>query len=105
MFDTFTVAVGTGTATPTASDTELENEVYRTSTDGPNASVANTSTDGQLTVTITVSGGTELTAGTAVTELGVFSPDDVLLYRETRPATTIEAGDGVRFEFSFGVSN
>lgn len=105
MLDTFTVAVGTSTQTPTASDTALGNRVYDTTTDGPNASVRNTSEQGVLTVTINVSGGTEVEAGTAITELGVFGPDDNLLYRETRPATTIEAGDRVRFEFSFGVSN
>lgn len=101
-----TIAVGSGTATPTQTDTALENEVYRSTTADSNVSLQLTgSKAGEFIGRITVSGGTEVPAGTALTEIGLFGDQNTLVYRETFTAVTIDAGDRKTFEFTIEVDN
>lgn len=95
----YIVAVGDGTASPTASDTSLANELYRANDDDSNCVVTSTSNVGEVQFRITLSGGTEVPAGSTITEFGVFtSGTNELIYRETRSGVTMDSGDRKTFE-------
>jgi len=100
------VALGTGTATPTETDTSLANELYRSTRSDSNVSIdLSGSEPGEIVARITVSGGTEVTAGTTITEIGLFGDQDTLLYRETFSGVTIDSGDRKTFEFAIEPDN
>lgn len=99
----YIVAVGTGTTSPTDSDTSLANEVYRANDDDSNCTVTTTTNTGEIKGSISISGGTEVAAGTDITEFGLFAEDgSTLFYREVRSAVTIQSGDRKTFEFKIG---
>lgn len=99
------VAVGTGTTAPAVDDTALESEIYRSDIANSNASITKSSSTGTVRVSITVSGGTEVPAGSDITELGVFTESDDLIYREVRNTITIKNGERITFEFTIGFAN
>jgi len=100
------VALGTGTATPTETDTSLANEVYRATKSDSNVSIdLSGSEPGEIVARITVSGGTEVSAGTTITEIGLLGDQDTLLYRETFSGVTIDSGDRKTFEFAIEPDN
>lgn len=103
--ETFEIAVGSGTSTPTANDTALDNELYRAAETDPNVDVTNTSTAGELKFSIAISGGTEVAAGTDITEFGAFGQSGELLYRDTTSTTTVAAGEHISFTFTVTVTN
>lgn len=97
----YIIAVGTGTTDPTESDTSLQSEVYRSNDGNTNCTVDTTTNTGEIVGRITVSGGTEVPAGTDITEIGLFVDDgSTLVFREVRTAVTIESGDRKTFEFT-----
>lgn len=89
------MGVGTGSTSPSASDTSLDNQVYRASSSDSSVTIARTQNTGEFEATITVNGGTEVAAGTDITEFGVFTANDVLVYRDTISALTVQAGETV----------
>jgi hypothetical protein len=105
----YDVAVGTGTASLSPTDTQLDVEEHRSNSSDSIVSIVNTSAPGEIEVKITISGGTEVPAGTSITEVGVFArdptiadgnvtdADDVLVYREKRPGITLVSGDRKTF--------
>ncbi len=102
--DLYEIAVGTGTTSPSNSDTSLENEVYRSSVDNSNVTISDSSNNGEIDCSITISGGTEVSAGTTVTEFGVFTTDGRLVVREVRSGVTLESGDRKTFEMTLTVT-
>lgn len=103
----YIVAVGDGTTSPSSSDTSLENELYRANSDDSNCSIQDTSNTGEIKCRITVSGGTEVPAGSDLSEFGVFASDgSTLIYREVRDtAVTVQSGDRKTFEFTLDVQD
>lgn len=102
----FYVAVGDGTQAPTASDSALTNELYRASKNDSNCVIEPTTGVGRILFRITISGGTEVPAGSGITEFGVFSSSsDTLLYHEVRAAVTLESGDRKTFEGSIDITD
>lgn len=115
----YSIAVGSGTTAPAAGDTQLAVEEYRGIKPYSNISFEDTSPAiGEVQCRVTVSGGTEVPAGTDITELGVFArdpsisennvtdSDDSLIYREVRDsAVTIASGDRKTFSFTISVTN
>jgi hypothetical protein len=103
----YEIAVGTGTTTPASGDTGLATEVFRTDIDADNAAIDFTSRTGEIRIAISVAGGTEVPSGTTITEFGVFADDanNSLVYRETAPSTTIDAGERVQFEANLSFTN
>lgn len=108
----YDVAVGTGTAQLSSGNTQLDAQVHRNNITDSNVSISSTSNVGEFEAAITVTGGTEVPADTDITEIGVWArdpdlpqsdftggsestndSDDVMLYRETRPAITVPAGN------------
>ena len=113
----YSIAVGSGTASLSSTDTQLDTEEYRGEDPDSNVTIRNTSSIGDIECKITISGGTEVPAGTEITELGVFArdpsisegnvteSDDTLVYRELRPAITLASGDRKTFAFTISVLN
>lgn len=100
------VAIGTGTATLTETNTSLANEVYRSTTSDSNVSIDLSGNEpGEIIARITVSGGTEVAAGTTITEIGLFGDQNTLVYRETFDGVTIDSGDRKTFEFAIEPDN
>lgn len=99
------VGVGTGNTAPSNSDTQLDNEEYRASKSNSNVTVETTSNIGEVRCTISITGGTEVTAGSDIWEFGLFSDGGTLLYREVRDsAVTVESGETSTFEFKITVT-
>lgn len=112
--EVFQVAVGDGTTAVSEFNTQLDNELYRANKTFSNLDIVDVSTEGEFDARITISGGTEVPAGTTLTEFGIFlcdpadpPPDDTedakdtLLHREVRSGVTLESGDRKTFEITF----
>ena len=95
------VDVGEGTTFPQIDDNSLENRLYRGNVDNSNCTIERSSNRGEINASITVTGGTHVDPGTVITELGLLTEDDRLIYRETTEG--IEIDDGERVTISFGV--
>lgn len=103
----YIIAVGDDNTAPSSSDTSLGNELYRADDDDSNTTIEATSNVGEIDFRITISGGTEVPAGSDVVEFGVFISDgSTLLYREVLDtAVTIESGNRSTFEFTIDITN
>ncbi len=126
----YDVGVGSGSGSPVLGDTQLDQQEYRTNADSSNVTIENTSPDlGELEVRITINGGTEVPAGTTITEFGLWARDpalpqtdftiesgetfpgdiddanDIMVYREERTGVTIDSGDQKTFLFKIEVVN
>lgn len=99
-----TVAVGDGTSSPSKTDTGLDNELYSGDTSESIISITDTGTDGVYDVTITVSGGTEVPAGSSLTEVGLFTADGTLVFRDVVAEALVESGDRVTRTIEFIVA-
>jgi len=97
------IAIGTGTTFPESDDTSLDTEIYRGDTSLETISFTRSSTRGQIDASVTIAGGTEVDPGDAITEIGVYTSDDRLVYREVRESLTIDEGERITIEFSFVV--
>lgn len=110
----YEVGVGSGSTSVTSADTQLDVEEHRSNRDNNNVTIEETSTTGEMSVKISVSGGTEVPAGTTITEFGVWAihPDnapggpnndaaDTMIHREVRAGVTLEAGDRKTFEITY----
>lgn len=95
----YIVAVGDGTASPTASDTSLDNELYRANDDDSNCTIQPTSNTGEFEWKITLSGGTEVPADSDINEAAVITDGtNEFLYREVRASSiTLASGDRKTF--------
>lgn len=94
------IAVGTDGTDPTVGDTSLGNEVDRFSRDTAVAAFRQPAGNAEIIGEVSPTGGVEIPAGTEIKEIGVFSNQDNLLYRDTRGGVTIGLGDTVDFEIS-----
>ena len=93
------VAVGSGTAAVTKTDTALDSELYRGSTDTDAISVTPVSGGGFLRVSIIVVGGTSVPAETDIFELGLFNERGELLYRQvTETPLQTAAGQSLQID-------
>jgi hypothetical protein len=94
------VAVGTDSTTPASGDSNLGAEVHRQT-----ATFNESNATGGYDAVITISGGTEVSPGTTITELGIFAGTDqdegtnegILLLREVISGVTVEAGHREQF--------
>lgn len=91
----YIVAVGDGTSAVASSDTSLESELYRANNDDSNVTVAQTTNTGEFEFRITLSGGTEVPAGSDVSEFAVITDGtNEFLYREVRSSPIpLQSGD------------
>lgn len=113
-WEMFQISVGTGAASLSSTDTQLDNEIFRADKDDSIVSITDASANGKITAKITISGGTEVPAGTDVTEFAIFAIDpndrptddttdgkDIMLHRELRNAVTIGSGDRKTFQIEY----
>ncbi len=89
-----TIALGSGSSAPAAADTSLDAEVVRRDVSSDNAQLFFNSEVPEIRFRITIQGGTDVPAGTEISELGVFNAAGTLIYRETR--VPIEMNQGIR---------
>lgn len=117
-WEMFQVAVGSGSANLSATDTQLDVEEYRANKTDSVVTIEDSTPVGEVLIRITVSGGTEVPAGTTITEFGIFGVDtndapsddtedakDRLLHRELRSGITLKAGDTKTFEIRYLVES
>ena len=92
-----TMAIGTGDTAPTATDTQLENEVFRATTgDAPLNWIDDPDTPGRYEAKLTVVGGDEINAGRQITEAAlIISSTDTLYSRDTFGVKEVAAGEGI----------
>jgi len=88
------IALGTDDSEPLSDDTSLGDEVVRRDIDSSNAEMFVVTDVPEIRFRITVQAGTDVPSGIDITELGVFGPNDELIYREVR--LPIEMDQGVR---------
>lgn len=95
------LALGSGTGSETTDATSLNNEEYRASTSNNNVELIETGQTGESELIIRVKGGTEVPAGTPITEMGAFFNGDggggTLIYIDNFDAKTVEAGHTEEF--------
>lgn len=99
------VAIGTGTSSVAATDTSMESQVYSATDSDPQVSITETGDVGVVECVITVTGGTEVSGGTEITEFGVFTSTGEMVYHETAPAIPVGAGEDVEFTIPLDISN
>jgi len=93
------VLIGSGDSDPVESDTELDMEEYKASVEDTNANIYKVGDlPGTYRVDITVSGGVEVDADTSISEFGIETADQDLVYREVRDPTVISSGERISFE-------
>lgn len=89
------VALGTGQNESTTA-TSLGNREYTAQTSNSNVDINETGSTGEYEVQITVKGGTEVSGGTQISEIGIFDGDPaasgILLQIDEFAAKTVEAG-------------
>lgn len=88
-----TVAIGDGDSAPSSTDTSLDSPIYEETDAATNTTIERTSTTGTIRVSVEVTGGVEVPGGTDVTEIGLKTNGDSLVYREVRSAG-IDVGQG-----------
>ena len=95
-----TMAIGTGSTAATATDTSLENEVFRASTgDAPLNWIDDPDTPGRYEAKLTVVGGDEINAGEQITEAALIidgsTGGGTLYARDTFGIKEATAGEGI----------
>lgn len=91
------VAVGSGSGSESATTGGLDNEVYRGSTQDTNVTFNRTET-GRLEATITIQGGTEVPAGTEISEMLIeVSGAQVIIAIDNFSAVTVVSGNTEEF--------
>lgn len=120
----YDVGVGSGSAGVTSADTQLDVQEFRGNSSDSIITISDTSPAiGELQITITINGGTEVPADTEITELGVWArdpaqtdsdfengnqitndADDTMIYRELRPGVILSSGDQKTFQFTIDIT-
>jgi hypothetical protein len=92
------VAVGTATNSESGSATALGAEVHRSTVSNGNVDLLSTSqsASGEAEVAIRVSGGLEVSPGTAIAEIGIFA-DGTLVFIENIAPVSVASGDREEF--------
>lgn len=94
------IALGSGTEDVSKDDDGLsELDAPQVSIESRNASVSRSATTGMLACSVTVVGGEEVDPGMEITELGLFTESDRLVYREVRDSVLIEENQRVTIQF------
>ena len=99
------VSVGTGSGSEATGSSSLGNEVYKADSGDSVVDFTKLGNTGEVSAVIEITGGTEVSAGTAITEMGIFGGFDgdggPLVWVDEFPAVTIEAGHTRKFEIVF----
>ncbi len=95
------IAVGSGTGSEVDDASSLNNEEHRATVSDTNVEIIETGETGQSELIIRVKGGTEVAAGTPITEVGAFfngaGGGGTLVFVDNFDATNVEAGHTEEF--------
>lgn len=95
------IALGTGTDGVSKSDTSLDDPFPdRVSLNGSEATVSRGSGTGELACDVTVTGGINVDPDIELTEIGLLTEDNRLVYREVQSSVLIEDGQRLTIQFS-----
>ena len=88
------IAVGTGSAPESIQDSQLDNQVYISTAENANVRFSPVPDYPSSTyAAIDLHGGTEVPAGTEITEIGLFvGAQNILVYRDVTAPVTVESG-------------
>lgn len=99
------IALGSGTTSVALSDTSLDDtDPARISVDTDKASVSRGSSTGEIAASVSVIGGQDIEADVEITEVGLFTVDGRLVYREVRDTDGIIIASGQRITIQFNVN-
>ena len=102
-----TVALGTGTSSESVNDTSLDNEEYRSDVSNDNVDISQINNN-TYEAYIEVVGGREISAGTEITEFGLFAEgntaNEVLVARGNFSAVELSPGIGERFRAEVSIT-
>lgn len=98
------ITVGTGTGSVAHDDTELDAPVHEEPIEDGDATASRGTGDGEIACSVTVVGGIDVAAGTEVTEIGLFTTNNRLVYREVRDGVLIEDVQRVTLQFSVEIT-
>jgi len=113
----YDIGVGDGAQTVSNSDTQLNNEIYRTNDDNANGDVSAGSITGKYTAEISVTGGSEVSSGADITELGVWArdpslaqsnvsdSDDAMIFHEGFSPVTVNSGQTKTFTIEINITD
>lgn len=101
------VAVGIGVGDVTGDREDLIDEVYRKSKERSDVTIADRlDTDvGKYTARITVSGGFDVPPDAELTEFGIFTQNEELIYLDQREPVQVINGEEVTFEIPVNFLN
>jgi hypothetical protein len=103
-----TIAIGDSTGTVSESDTTLTSEIYRGVVADSNIQIESTTNAGELNVEITLSAGSdfddEVAAGAEISEFGLLTESNVLVFHEKREILTLENNDTKTFNIPFSIT-
>lgn len=95
-----TIAVGSGTGSESSTSSGLSSEEYRASTSDQNVEITKTANLGEVDVTIEVTGGTEVAAGTEISEMMAYiSAENIVVAVDNFSGVTVGAGETEQFSF------
>lgn len=101
------IAIGSGTGTVSASDTTLANEIYRGYASDSNVALTQTSNIGEVRAEITISAGSdsddEVAAGAGISEFGLFTDTNILVFHEKRAVLTLKNNDTKTFNIPLNI--
>lgn len=90
------LAIGSGTGTESASATTLGSEVFRASASDSNVELIETGSTGKTELIIRFKGGSDISAGTDVSEVGAFvggvGGGGTMVIIDNFPTVTVETG-------------
>lgn len=90
------IAVGTGSGSESRSSTALASEVYRADAASSNSEFVETDATGGFELVLRVKGGSEVSSGTTITELGAFfegsAGGGTLVFVDEFAGVTVEEG-------------
>jgi hypothetical protein len=101
------IAVGEGTGTVSDTDTQMSNELYRSSNANSDVTIQPEATVGNIIVEISVSAGStvddNVPGDSNITEFGLFTDSNTMVLHEKRTAVTLEANDTKTFKIPFNI--
>jgi hypothetical protein len=97
------IKVGSGTNTETTTATSLGNLKKSASTSDSIVNIEEGKNANEFVCNITITGGTEVPAGTDISELGVFSSDGKLIAIDNFSSVTVNSGVTEAFSMTFTI--
>lgn len=91
------IAVGSDGSSESFFATDMGTQEFRAAFSNPNVTLSETDNEGKFEVTVEVTGGTEVPAGTIIREVALFTSGDVLIAIGNITAVQVDSGASESF--------